>query len=215
MIGAGLIAVGILVVTIPIMGVLNRNSNAQNALYNWDHGGSTSIQGAVKGAPTQAAPSNLCSAQNAPASDYALITFPTVNGITYAGVAAQGTWAQLLTTTMVHYDTTPAPGQAGNVIIGFHREPQYEYINQMKVGQDIIIETRDCATFTYQITGTWVETPAQVTQLVSTSGHNLTLITCTPWWIDTSRIVWRGTLVSSTPPTTTTPAPQPSASPTH
>jgi hypothetical protein len=38
-----------------------------------------------------------------------------------------------------------------------------------------------------------------VTQLGTTTGHDLTLVTCTPWWRDYNRIVWRGTLVSSQP----------------
>jgi sortase (surface protein transpeptidase) len=35
-----------------------------------------------------------------------------------------------------------------------------------------------------------------VTQLASTSGHELTLVTCTPWWQDYDRLVWRADLTS-------------------
>ena len=35
-----------------------------------------------------------------------------------------------------------------------------------------------------------------MTQLNSTTGNDLTLITCTPFWVDSQRLVWRGTLVT-------------------
>ncbi|MBV8528257.1 MAG: hypothetical protein JOZ75_08090, partial [Candidatus Dormibacteraeota bacterium] len=52
----------------------------------------------------------------------------------------------------------------------------------------------------YRVTGRWVLAPSAVTQLVPTTGHELTLITCDPWWQDYNRIVWRADLVS--PPAT-------------
>ena len=51
-------------------------------------------------------------------------------------------------------------------------------------------------TYTYRITDRWVIHPQDVTQLVPTDGHDLTLITCTPWWRDYDRIVWRASLVA-------------------
>ena len=197
-----LIFAGILIIAIPLWQIWHRASNDSTALYTWQHGGSTALAARPVGTSTPI-PTSICSAANAPAADYALVTFPVTNGVQYADVATQGTWNQLLTRSMVHYNTSPNPGQPGNMIIGFHREPQFEYINQMNVGQSISIETRDCATYTYRITGKWVLAPSNVTQLVPTSGSQLTLITCTPWWIDTDRIVWRATLVASTPPEAT------------
>jgi sortase (surface protein transpeptidase) len=57
------------------------------------------------------------------------------------------------------------------------------------------VQDRACNTFTYKITGRWVQDPNKVTALNSTGGYDLTLITCTPWWRDYQRIVWRATLV--------------------
>jgi sortase A len=99
--------------------------------------------------------------------------------------------------SMVHYKTSAAPGQQGNVIVAFHREPHYEHIDQLKVGDTVTVQDRSCTTFTYRITDRWTLAPSKVTQLVSTSGHDLTLITCTPWWRDYDRIVWRATLVGT------------------
>jgi len=100
---------------------------------------------------------------------------------------------------MVHYRGTSDPGQQGNVIIAFHREPDYQNINQLGVGGTITIQDRACHTFVYQVTQTWDLPPSQVTQLSPTSGYDLTMITCDPWWQDYNRIVWRATLISPKP----------------
>ena len=60
----------------------------------------------------------------------------------YAAVAGNGTWALLNSRSMVHYAGTPNPGQQGNVIIAFHREPDFQYINQLNVGDTITIQNR-------------------------------------------------------------------------
>ncbi len=86
----------------------------------------------------------------------------------------------------------------GNVIVAFHREPHYEHIDMLEVGDTVTVQDRSCATFTYRITQRWTLSPNRITQLVTTSGHDLTLITCTPWWQDYNRIVWRAALVTPT-----------------
>ena len=68
------------------------------------------------------------------ATDYALVTFGAPAQYHYAAVAGNGTWTLLNSRSMVHYVGTPDPGQQGNVIIAFHREPDFQYINQLNVG---------------------------------------------------------------------------------
>jgi sortase A len=113
-------------------------------------------------------------------------------------VATDGTWDSLHNRSMVHYTGTPAPGQQGNSIIAFHREPDYEHIDQLNVGDTVSVQDRTCHTFVYRVTGRWTLNPSSVNQLVPTSGHDLTLITCTPFWVDSQRIVWRASLVTPT-----------------
>jgi LPXTG-site transpeptidase (sortase) family protein len=60
----------------------------------------------------------------------------------------------------------------------------------------VTVQDRSCRAFVYKIVGRWTLSPSQVTQLQPTSGHDLTLITCTPFWVDSQRIVWRAGLVS-------------------
>jgi len=108
-----------------------------------------------------------------------------------------GTWTLLNSRSMVHYQTTPNPGQAGNVIIAFHREPDFQYINQLNVGDTITIQSRTCQTFVYRVIKRWDLPPNQVTQLGPTTGHELTMVTCDPWWQDYDRFVWRAELISA------------------
>jgi sortase A len=100
--------------------------------------------------------------------------------------------------SVVHYDNSPAPGQVGNMLIALHREPNFEPLGTLKAGDTVVVTARDCQQFTYTITRIWTENPSQVTQLQALSGGRyLTIITCTPLWIDTQRIVIRATLTSS------------------
>jgi LPXTG-site transpeptidase (sortase) family protein len=111
-------------------------------------------------------------------------------------VAVNGNWTQLDDRSMVHWYGSPAPGGEGNVIIAFHREPDFQYIDQLAVGETVTIQNRTCQTYVYTITQGWDLAPSAVTQLASTSGHELTLVTCTPWWQDYDRLVWRADLTS-------------------
>ena len=83
-------------------------------------------------------------------TDYALVNFGAPAQYHYAAVAGNGTWALLNSRSMVHYAGTPNPGQQGNVIIAFHREPDFQYINQLNVGDTITIQNRTCQTLRLQ-----------------------------------------------------------------
>jgi LPXTG-site transpeptidase (sortase) family protein len=210
--GAVLVLAGIAVIAVPLVSTWLRGHADDQALRDWNSGGASALAGApsapdaVPGGSTAggASPSAAsggggataaCRPNTAPADDYALLSFPSLKQYGYSGVAANGDWNSLRQRSMVHYTTSPAPGKQGNVIVAFHREPHYEHIDKLAVGDTVTVQDRACATFTYRITQRWTLAPDKVTQLTSTAGHDLTLITCTPWWKDTERIVWRATLV--------------------
>jgi len=99
---------------------------------------------------------------------------------------------------VVHYLTTPGPGQAGNGIYALHREPNFEPLGTLKVGDSILLTNRACQQFTYVVTNLWTEDPTSVTQLQPiSSGSWITVITCTPLWVDTQRLVIRAELKTS------------------
>lgn len=189
---ASIIAGGALIAG-PLIGVFQRGAVDSTALKHWK-GGTTHP---VVPAPV-ASKSPTCG--TSAATDYALVNFGAPVQYHYAAVAGNGTWALLNSRSMVHYDGTPNPGQQGNVIIAFHREPDFQYINQLNVGNTISIQNRACQTFVYKVTARWDLAPAKVTQLSPTSGHELTMITCDPWWQDYNRLVWRAELISAPAP---------------
>ena len=96
--------------------------------------------------------SKTLSCGSSSATDYALVNFGAPAQYHYAAVAGNGTWTLLNSRSMVHYAGTPNPGQQGNVIIAFHREPDFQYINELNVGDTITIQNRTCQTFVYKVT---------------------------------------------------------------
>ena len=188
--GIACLIAGILVILGPLLGVWQRSQFDQQAINSWLQNGTPGLTGAQSG------PSSLDCGSNSSAN-YALVQFGQPAADHYAGVAGDGDWSELSQRSMVHYHGTPAPGARGNMIIAFHREPNYPDVNQMGVGAIVTVQDRSCRTFKYRITHVWVENPQNVSQLVPTSGYNLTLITCTPYWQDYQRIVWRADLVTS------------------
>ena len=193
--GLAAILTGVGLVTLPLLGVWQRGHADQTALSSWQKGGSNLLAGPP--ATSTAAPRQVSCGSGSPA-DYALVTFGAPAAEHYGGVATDGTWDSLHNRSMVHYTGTPAPGQQGNSIIAFHREPDYEHIDQLNVGDTVSVQDRTCHTFVYKVTGRWTLNPSSVSQLTPTTGHDLTLITCTPFWVDSQRIVWRATLVAPT-----------------
>ena len=189
---ASIIAGGALIAG-PLIGVFQRGAADSTALKHWK-GGTTHSAAPAPAAST----SPTCGTSSA--TDYALVNFGAPVQYHYAAVAGNGTWALLNSRSMVHYAGTPNPGQQGNVIIAFHREPDFQYINMLNVGDTISIENRACQTFVYKVTNRWDIAPSKVTQLVPTSGHELTMITCDPWWQDYDRFVWRAELISAPAP---------------
>lgn len=196
-VGAGLVIAGVAVVAVPLLGLWQRSRADQSALAQWRHGG---FQALVGPAPSAGPAPVGCGVGAAPADLYALVTFPSLSQWGYRAVAADGTWEALRTRSMVHYHDSPAPGQQGNVIVAFHREPEFEHIDQLRAGDEVDVEDRGCTVYHYRVTQVWTLAPERVTQLGPTAGHDLTLVTCTPWFRDDQRLVWRATLVGVTAP---------------
>jgi LPXTG-site transpeptidase (sortase) family protein len=193
--GLAAILTGVGLVVVPLVGVVQRGGTDQTALSAWTKGGSAALAGTTKdGTPPKKTLG--CDTAGSPA-DYALVTFGAPAAEHYAGVATDGTWDSLHDRSMVHYTGTPGPGEKGNSIVAFHREPDFEHIDQLNVGDLVTVQDKNCHRFTYKISGKWVLDPAQVTQLVPTDGYDLTLITCTPFWVDSQRIIWRASLVTA------------------
>lgn len=191
---AGVLALisGIAITTLPLAQMWLRTRQDDQALQQWRDGGSQQLVGP---APSASALAAGCTGGGDETAAYALVSFPSLPEYGYADIAGHGSWDLLTSRSMVHYAGTAGPGQQGNMIIAFHREPRYEHIDRLAVGDVLDVQDRNCTTYRYRVTARWDLPPEQVTQLVPTAGRDLTLVTCTPFWIDTRRLVWRASLI--------------------
>ena len=174
--------------------VAARGQNDVNAVNSWLAGAASGSPSSTRGSSATA--SGTCGGGGSDSDAYALVEFTGLPQYGYVGVAVNGDWTKLDDRSMVHWYGSPAPGGEGNVVIAFHREPDYQNIDQLTVGDTVTIQDRSCQTYVYTITQGWDLAPSDVTQLVPTGGQVLTLITCTPWWQDYDRLVWRAGLTS-------------------
>src|SRR6202051_3968566 len=139
-VGIAAIVAGGALIAAPLIGVLLRGQADSTALHNW-HGGAPNP---VTGTNPDATKTLTCG--SSATGDYALVSFGGPAQYHYAAVAGNGTWALLNSRSMVHYSGTPSPGQQGKVIIAFHREPDFQHIDQLKAGDTISIQNRTCQT---------------------------------------------------------------------
>jgi LPXTG-site transpeptidase (sortase) family protein len=193
--GIGITAYGLIQQARVQQAVAARGQNNVNAVNSWLAGAASSSPSSTDASATPAA-TGTCGGGGSDSDAYGLVEFTGLPQYGYVGVSVNGDWTQLDDRSMVHWYGSPAPGGEGNVIIAFHREPNYQNIDQLAVGETVTIQDRRCQTYVYTITQRWDLAPSDVTQLVPTSGRQLTLISCTPWWQDYDRLVWRADLTS-------------------
>jgi len=194
--GVLLIAGGLAFAGRPLIAMLERGHADQSALAQWRQSGSRAVAGSAPPAAA-AAPAvprtGACGGASA-ADAYALVTFPSLARYGYSAVAGDGGWDLLLQRSMVHFRGSAAPGATGNDIIAFHREPGFEHIDLLAVGDTVEVQDRGCRLWRYTVRRRSVLAPERVDQLAATPDAELTLITCDPWFRDDNRIVWQATL---------------------
>jgi LPXTG-site transpeptidase (sortase) family protein len=193
--GVGITAHGLLQQASVQQAVASRGQNDVNAVNSWLAGAASSSPSPAD-TPTTPTAAGTCGGGGSDSDAFALVEFTGLPQYGYVGVAVNGDWTGLDDRSMVHWYGSPAAGGEGNVIIAFHREPDYQNIDQLAVGGTVTIQDRSCQTYVYTITQRWDLLPGDVTQLAPTRGQELTLITCTPWWQDYDRLVWRADLTS-------------------
>lgn len=100
-----------------------------------------------------------------------------------------------------HLSTTPNPGGAGNGAYSGHDDIKgevFKRIGQLKPGEAIELQTKS-AVYTYIVTNQVTVDPSNISVLDPTRQPTVTLISCTPYWVDTLRVVIQGTLKSVKP----------------
>jgi sortase A len=109
-----------------------------------------------------------------------------------------------------HYPGTPLPGQPGNAAIAGHRttygQPFYR-LDELGPGDEIRVTTGQ-GRFRYEVTGSKVVSPSDVSVLTPTTDARLTLTTCNPRYSARQRLIVSARLVDepAPPPPSTGPA---------
>lgn len=100
-----------------------------------------------------------------------------------------------------HFPNTPMPWEGGNFCLAGHRAYSYgtllNRLNELEKNDVIFINTLDYD-YEYKVYDIQVVTPESVDVLDNTSNDIITIITCTPIYIGTHRLVIKGTLINTT-----------------
>lgn len=110
-----------------------------------------------------------------------------------------------------HYPGTPMPGQPGNAAIAGHRTTYgapFSRLDELAPGDEILVTTLQ-GEFTYEVEGSRVVPPTEVSVLAPTEDDRLTLTTCHPRYSARQRLIVSATLVDEpapAPPPPTVPA---------
>ena len=114
-------------------------------------------------------------------------------------IVVQGTSPSALKAGAGHYPSTPLPGANGNVAIAGHRTTYgrpFNRIDQLKVGDTILLSTPDGKKYTYRVSRPpFVTSPYDWTIIAKSKKPLLTLTTCHPKGSARERLVVRAELV--------------------
>ena len=110
----------------------------------------------------------------------------------------EGSTDSVLSSALGHMEGTALPGEEGNCCIAGHRNytfgKYFNRLNEIEIGDYIEIETYD-SNLIYEVNDIFVVEPTQVSVLDEIKGNNLTLITCTPLFVGSHRLIIRARLV--------------------
>jgi LPXTG-site transpeptidase (sortase) family protein len=123
-------------------------------------------------------------------------------------VVLQGSDEHTLRQGVGHIESTPLPGEAGNVGIAGHRDSYFRPLRNVQVGDDIMLET-PAGSVHYRVSSYRVVNPSEISVIHPTSDPVLTLVTCFPFYFvgaAPDRFIVRATLVDDRRPARGQPA---------
>jgi sortase A len=97
-----------------------------------------------------------------------------------SALAREGVDTGTLRASAGHVPGTALPGDAGNAAFAAHRDTFFRPLEGIREGDDIRVTTAG-GEFHYQVTGTRIVDPDEVSVLEPTTGATLTLVTCYPF----------------------------------
>ena len=120
--------------------------------------------------------------------DAPVVETPPVNGVWNVANWAVG-----------HLTTTANPGAHGNIALSAHDDIMgeiFKRLDQLGPGDVVKLYTKN-GVFTYVVVRQLVVDPSDVAVLNPTAKPTVTLISCTPYWVDTQRLVVQAQLQSA------------------
>lgn len=112
----------------------------------------------------------------------------------------EGSTNNVISSALGHMEGTAMPGEIGNCAIAGHRNYVFgrffNRLNEVEPGDVIELETTE-GIYNYTVTESIVVEPDDVSVLnQETDSQDLTLITCTPLFIGSHRLIIKGTMTS-------------------
>jgi sortase A len=96
-------------------------------------------------------------------------------------IVVQGDSAASLRHAVGHMPKSALPGEWGNVALAGHRDTFFRPLRDIQVGDEIQLKTPDHS-FEYLVESIEVVAPTDIQILEPSSGHDLTFITCFPFY---------------------------------
>ena len=119
-----------------------------------------------------------------------------------SAVVVQGVSTTSLRHAVGHLAKSALPGEWGNVVLAGHRDTYFRPLRGIQVGDEIRFKTAKHS-FEYVVECIEVVAPTDVQVLEATSGHDLTFVTCFPFYYvgpAPKRFIVRARVVERMPP---------------
>ena len=108
----------------------------------------------------------------------ARVSFPRLDR---AAIVLEQGGGEALAFGPAHVASTPLPGENGTSVIAGHRDTHFDFIKDLKVGDEIVVTTRAGKTATFRMTGSAI-VHAQASGIDPVGGTpKLALVTCYPF----------------------------------
>ncbi|WP_343209277.1 class D sortase [Anaerolentibacter hominis] len=113
---------------------------------------------------------------------------------------SEGSGAEVLRCGLGHMEGTALPGEQGNFVVAGHRNYAYgsmfNRLNELSVNDIIKYETENTV-YTYEVSNILIVEPDQIEVTYETEQEMITLITCTPLYIGTQRLIVQASLMQT------------------
>ena len=127
--------------------------------------------------PVETSPSSTARSSVAVGTPLAELSIPRLG---LSAVVFQGSDDHTLRQGLGHIETTPLPGERGNVAIAGHRDSFFRPLQNVQVGDDIWVDTVEDRAH-YRVSWSRVVKPDEISVIGPTSVAALTLVTCHPF----------------------------------